>query len=333
MSKLKSYLKGVLVSLFGVALFIPYVVQASLSPVLDTNGLYKVKNTNDAVYATSATAKPGEKLRFSIYVHNNVYNTTATNVRVQATLPGNAVTSYTSQATVMASNTGSKSGTTQVTLSELSTLSYVPGSTKLTDHYHNVSTLPDGVTNVGVGVNVGDVKGCYEYERWVTFEAVVKAVEKEPKKTALKVFKYNDLDGDATQDSNEAGLSGWEFRVTGPNGYAKTIFTGSTGYAALSDLAVGDYTVTEVLKDGWKNTTGLSLTKSLKEEKTETYIFGNKKVTKHTDPKPPKKVTPKPLPSTGPAETAGMAFGSLSLSGAAAAWIRSKKNLLKSFRK
>jgi hypothetical protein len=97
------------------------------------------------------------------------------------------------------------------------------------------------------------------------------------KKVSIKVIKFEDKNGNKSKDGDEGYLSGWEFKVTGPEGFSKTIITDQHGCAELKDLKAGNYTVTEVLKSGWENTTGLSKTKEVKEG-TGTFEFGNKKV-------------------------------------------------------
>ncbi|WP_438566154.1 MSCRAMM family protein, partial [Clostridium sp.] len=70
---------------------------------------------------------------------------------------------------------------------------------------------------------------------------------------AAKVQNVNVVDGQVTGKlqivkTNEAGtekLQGATFTVTGPNGFSKTVTTGSNGEANLDNLAWGTYTITE----------------------------------------------------------------------------------------
>jgi hypothetical protein len=79
-----------------------------------------------------------------------------------------------------------------------------------------------------------------------------------------QLFKYNDLNGNASFDNaTESGLDNWSFTVTGPVGSTpfpgpSNSFSGMTsggGYLTLPDVAVaGNYTITETLLSGWRNT-------------------------------------------------------------------------------
>jgi hypothetical protein len=143
----------------------------------------------------------------------------------------------------------------------------------------------------------------------------------------LRVIKFHDRDGDKIQDSNEERLSGWKFRVTG-NNYDQIVTTNATGEAVINDLQPGTYTITEILVDGWVNTTGLTTERNIVDGTVETIMFGNRRPTK-----PGEKIKQTKLPTSGPVETAAMAFGSVSFSGVALAWAKSKKKLLDAFRK
>jgi len=71
----------------------------------------------------------------------------------------------------------------------------------------------------------------------------------------LIIFKFNDLNGNGIQDGAEGPLSGWDFTVTGgPSPTPGTYTTNGSGLITITDLLPGDYTVTETLKAGWRNT-------------------------------------------------------------------------------
>jgi hypothetical protein len=64
--------------------------------------------------------------------------------------------------------------------------------------------------------------------------------------------------------------------------------------------------VTEINQNGWQNTTGLSIQRSVTTDpRTQTFIFGNRKVTE--TPNTPGGGETKPLTSSGPADAAGAA--------------------------
>lgn len=98
-------------------------------------------------------------------------------------------------------------------------------------------------------------------------------------RTRLEVVKYNDVDGNGTREAGEDLLSGWTFTVSGPNGYQNTLVTDASGRAELTNLALGQYTVTEVERTGWRNTTGLNITRNVTlDPATQTFVFGNQRV-------------------------------------------------------
>jgi len=186
---MKKLLKLTKLKLFGataiMAILMPMIALADLSPVLDSQDLYKIANrTNSATWGASATADPGQTLSFLVHIHNNVLETTANNIRVQAVISSGEVTSYTSTAHVQADNASPISGTTSYTFSSPASLEYIPGSTVLYNHFNQVEkNLPDGITTGGVNLGL-NLQGCWEYEKWVIFQAKVVAKEN-PKNPTL----------------------------------------------------------------------------------------------------------------------------------------------------
>jgi len=72
---------------------------------------------------------------------------------------------------------------------------------------------------------------------------------------AIAVTKYNDENGNGSQDPSEGRLEGWTFAVlTAAGATAGTITTGTFGSGTLYDLTPGEYTVSETLQSGWTNT-------------------------------------------------------------------------------
>ncbi len=77
--------------------------------------------------------------------------------------------------------------------------------------------------------------------------------------------KFNDSDGDGIKDTNESGLTNWIITLSNSSTGA-AIFnttTANDGSYKFSNLPPGDYTVGEVLKSGWKQTTPLTGTYSV----------------------------------------------------------------------
>jgi len=82
------------------------------------------------------------------------------------------------------------------------------------------------------------------------------------------VTKYNDDNGNGTRDQGEETLSGWDMNVqsVGDDTYDTTQTTGQDGTTTFTDVTVGDYELTETLKDGWRQTE-LSCSDSLRIER------------------------------------------------------------------
>jgi hypothetical protein len=94
----------------------------------------------------------------------------------------------------------------------------------------------------------------------------------------LKIYKYNDKNGNGKKDCREAYLSGWVFNVTDSQGNSQLVTTNSGGYVTICNLAPGQYTITEIPQAGWTNTDPGSYTKTVTVScsTTKTVSFGNK---------------------------------------------------------
>ncbi len=80
----------------------------------------------------------------------------------------------------------------------------------------------------------------------------------------LTIVKYNDLDGNGSQDAGENGLQNWEFKVYDSlNTLVDTVTTDANGVATVSSLEVATYKVCETPQAGWKNTTSACQTVTL----------------------------------------------------------------------
>jgi uncharacterized repeat protein (TIGR01451 family) len=286
----------------------------------------QVRVTGTETWHTANTAEPGDSVDYKITFRNEG-NTQLNNVVIRDNMPP-----Y---------------------------VTYIPGTTRVytptrTDGY----SVADGVT--GAGVNIGNYAvGSAAVVRFsaqlpetvgsnddATFRnvAVVRAdglgeyynqasttVTYRPASvTQIRIVKFNDANANRVQDGSEARLAGWVFRVSGPNGYTNTVTTGADGTNTITGLRDGRYTVTEVLQPGWANTTGISVSQDVTvDPSTQTFRFGNRRTIPTNEPGG--EVTE--LPTSGPVETAAAAFGTMSFSGVAVAWARSKKKLLSAFRK
>jgi hypothetical protein len=98
-----------------------------------------------------------------------------------------------------------------------------------------------------------------------------------PSPGCIKIYKFNDKNGNGKKDWNEGYLSGWTFTVKDSNGHSWSGKTSCSGYVTICNLAPGVYTVTETLKTGWRCTTSNPLTNVIVVSgKTTIVYFGNK---------------------------------------------------------
>jgi len=174
-----------------------------------------------------------------------------------------------------------------------------------------------------IGIVRADGMGEYYNDAYVTTNRACTYSED----VSIMIVKFHDRDGDGREDSNEEGLADWRFRVVGPNGFEQIVATDERGMSPITGLSEGNYTVTEILSDGWENTTGLTISRNVTQDPaTQTFVFGNRRTTE------PPTGGGESLPKSGPAEAA-MAFGTFGISGSALAWLKSKKRLLEAFKK
>jgi hypothetical protein len=74
------------------------------------------------------------------------------------------------------------------------------------------------------------------------------------------IFKYEDVNGNGRFDEGDKPLPGWNFTITGPGQQTPlNLTTNETGWACVTLTGAGMFTVSEVLKAGWVNTTPVSL--------------------------------------------------------------------------
>ena len=114
-----------------------------------------------------------------------------------------------------------------------------------------VTALPDGWKNTdpedGSGKKTATVE-CYK-------TAKVYFGNQGPCSGCLQIYKYNDKNGNGKRDWwYEWGLANWEFTVIDYEGNEYQVTTNRYGYVKICGLAVGECTIKETLKDGWKNT-------------------------------------------------------------------------------
>lgn len=145
-----------------------------------------------------------------------------------------------------------------------------------------------------------------------------------PKTANIIIQKFNDLDGNGTKDDDEEMLSGWDFRISGPS-FNRTVSTLPNGTVTITGLTQGVYTVTEVLESGWRNTTGISISRNVTTSaSTQTFTFGNQVVEIPAVPSGGGEVATLPVTGTKEWVLGGLV---LVLLGAGLWWVRSKDML------
>ncbi len=73
-------------------------------------------------------------------------------------------------------------------------------------------------------------------------------------KGAINGVVFNDVNKNATLDSGEQNLSGWNLELTAPGGSKTNLTTDANGAYNFSGLCDGSYTVKQTVKTGWKQT-------------------------------------------------------------------------------
>ena len=92
----------------------------------------------------------------------------------------------------------------------------------------------------------------------------------------LCVVKFEDLDGNGTQEAGENLLGGWQFDVFDSGGNLVGTLTSSEQDATCIELPPGDYTVQEEVQQGWNVTTPNPQTVTVSSGSTITVTFGNR---------------------------------------------------------
>lgn len=288
----------------------------------------QVKIEGAATWQDSVEARPGDLLAYLITVKNEG-NTTLNNLVVRDNLPprldyieGSArLINGNHPAPGMIASDNVIAGGTIIGNYAPGTIAYVRFNARVP------LTMPDYTCYNFDNVGVTKADGLGEYYDTASARVCYARTSEE---IELRIVKFNDANGNRTQDSGELNLSGWTFQVTGP-GFNQNVTTDSTGYAFVRGLQPCTYTVTEQLRTGWTNTTGVSITRNVTTEvATQTFVFGNRQV---TPPPTPPSGGETPLPTSGPIETGASILGSMFASGGILSYVRSKKLLKKAIKK
>ncbi|MBN2840159.1 MAG: DUF11 domain-containing protein, partial [Coriobacteriia bacterium] len=97
----------------------------------------------------------------------------------------------------------------------------------------------------------------------------------EPEEGDILVYKFNDENDNGLYDEGEPMLEGWEFTLSDIEADLESGLTDADGELLFSGLEPGEYTVTETLQAGWKNTTDLAQTATVVDGQTAELWFGN----------------------------------------------------------
>jgi uncharacterized repeat protein (TIGR01451 family) len=157
--------------------------------------LLAAKNvTRGQSYGHSVSASDGEIIRIRLYVHNGTLDyvdNEAFNVMVKAALPTGSTGAITAEAwgdNADRITSAQKGGNVSVSLGNNQYLEYIPGSAQVYSRGPNlIGGFSDSV--VTSGASLGNMRGCYEFLRFVTFEARVKSKVVVPDKAKLTVVK------------------------------------------------------------------------------------------------------------------------------------------------
>jgi subtilisin family serine protease len=188
----------------------------------------------DNIIAVAATDHNDNLANFSNYGETTV-DLGAPGVSVYSTLPGNnyGFLSGTSMATPHVS------GVAALLLSQYPDLTAAEVKETLLGTVDPIAAL-EGITVTGGRLNA--------------YNALLGPVA-----ASISGTKWNDLNGDGTRDANEPGLANWTIYLDADNdgtlddGETSTV-TDADGNYAFKFLASGDYTVAEVQKPGWTQT-------------------------------------------------------------------------------
>jgi len=205
-----------------------------------------VKNdTKGTDYATAVSADPGDILTFSVYYHNGVNNTIATNTKLRASIPSATVQMQTLAGFLWADNAENATAASPmsfsntVNISSSQTLQFISGSAQwFPNQTSPLSDAPatflfgqSGNEIVGNGINVGDIEGCWEFSGMVNFKVKVSQVIQTPNLNIVKTVKNltkNEYNFSKSTTANQGDRLAFNLKID------------STGNAAAQNVVVSD---------------------------------------------------------------------------------------------
>lgn len=186
-TKTKFILSLLLVGLFAVALNTGYSLEKPIfnDHSKDRETLKLANETTSTTWSTSPiSAKSGDTVAFNVYYHNKVEETTAKNTKISIDYPSTEKTQINVEAEISADNASSVFDTGRININgspqrlEFEELAYwYPNKWETGDDYKKIEVKQIGSSKVEV--DIGDIKGCWEYQGHVVFYA--KLVEEEEK--------------------------------------------------------------------------------------------------------------------------------------------------------
>lgn len=180
-------------------------------------------------WGASVAAHAGDTVSLLVWDHNSVPNSIARNVRIKVNLPSaDFRNNHTISASVSADNAATVTGSVAITSTELTKLSFVPGSAKL---YANTGganpTLaqinwPGNVnpdTIVTTSVNLGDQEGCWQYAKAVILQVQLAGQPVENPQGVLSIKKDNRRAGESQYTDRSTVKPGdrVEYRIIAEN--------------------------------------------------------------------------------------------------------------------
>jgi len=142
-------------------------------------------------------------------------------------------------------------------VSETISVSGSPGEGPYTATITPPPTAANGDTRLRIRISAGPAGPCGEYDYGEVEDYTISVTG--GAMGQIHGRKFQDINGNGTQDANEPGLEGWEIYIdVNENGQhdigEPNAITDSIGYYELLDLAAGTYTVAEVLQVDWDQT-------------------------------------------------------------------------------
>ncbi|MBI4049992.1 MAG: DUF11 domain-containing protein [Candidatus Doudnabacteria bacterium] len=201
-----NYLAVTVIALLAAVSFLPHGAEAAVAfntfpisftpttnndlPLLDARnatagGAFSASQTD---HDNGVPANAGEEIEFQIYYHNTgVADDQAANVTIRATLPGGTRTDHAVSASISADNATTvtshdtnfnRGGDMIIHINgQPQTLEFIPGSVRwFPNHSTTPQTTGSGDSLVtAAGLNIGTVRGCFEFSGFVNFRARVGA--------------------------------------------------------------------------------------------------------------------------------------------------------------